>query len=531
MNNCTVQATLNQRIVMRDGVELSTNIYLPDTLGPFPVLLARTPYDAMSRGSGVLEWPSRGFAYVAQDVRGRFLSDGEWYPWFAEINDGEDTLNWIAAQSWCDGNVAMYGGSYPGATQIAAALTGHPVLKCTTPCLIGGNFYHTFYWGGALRWGWQTGWTLGRKKVPDSETVLHHLPLRDADIFAGGKELPYWQDLLRHPLSDEFWQSHNLEGNVGRVQAPMFIRSGWFDFMVGDILETFSALKSMGGSEEARKFSRILIGPWPHNINQQVVGEEDFGEVAVISDLYEQEIAYIERLTKERTEPENVAPIRLFIMGKNQWRDEQEWPLARTVWTDWLLAGDGVLGSAPSGAPDGFDYDPANPVPTHGGAWNFDGIGPYDQTEIEERGDVLVFSSEVLSEDMEVTGPVEVKLFASSSARDTDFTAKLVDVRPDGRAMSVTDGIVRARYRNPERGEELLVSGEVYEFTIRCNPTAYMFGQGHKIRVEISSSNFPAFARNLNTGGDIADETEMQVAHQTIYHSPEYPSRIILPVV
>jgi putative CocE/NonD family hydrolase len=516
---------------MRDGIELSTNIYLPDGPGPFPVLLVRTPYDALSKGSGVLEWPARGFAYVAQDVRGRFQSDGEWYPWFHEINDGEDTLNWLAAQEWCDGHVAMYGGSYPGATQVAAALCGHPALKCVTPCLIGGSAYHTAYWGGALRLQWQLAWTLPRREEPDLETVQRHVPMRDLDQFAGGKEVPYWQDLLRHPVPDAFWQPYNFIHNVAQVRVPMFMRTGWFDLFVGDALDSFSALKNKGGSEAARRFSRLIVGPWPHNINQQIVGEEDFGESAVITDLYEQEVAYLESCTRAPYQPEaNAAPIRLFVMGVNQWRDEHEWPLTRTAWTKYFLAEDGVLGDAPSGGFDEFDYDPENPVPTCGGAWNF-GDGPRDQTAIEARDDVLVYSTEVLSQDTEVTGPIEAHIFASTSARDTDFTVKLVDVRADGRAMSVTDGIVRGRYRDPAHGEELLTPGEVYEFIIHCNPTAYVFLKGHKIRIEISSSNFPAFARNLNSGESIADESVSQIAHQTVHHSSEYPSHLILPVI
>jgi putative CocE/NonD family hydrolase len=541
MKNCTVRATLNQRVAMRDGVGLSTNIYLPDSPGPFPVLLIRTPYDASGKNSGVLEWPSRGFAYVVQDARGRFLSDGEWYPWFNEKDDGEDTLNWIAAQPWCNGNIAMYGGSYLSSTQLAAALTGHPNLKCLTPCLKGCDFYHTAYWGGALKLAWQSSWTTPITQVDGVEPVRDHLPLADLDVFAGGKPVPYWQDLLRHPRLDEFWKPVTLSQNFEKISAPMFIRTGWFDLFVGDVFNLYNGVREHGGNETVRKQSRILVGPWPHNINQQLVGEEDFGESAVISDLYEKEIAFIERFTDAKTIEENSnAPIRLFVMGANKWRDEYAWPLTRTVWTEYFLgsggtansaSGDGVLGAAPSGLSDRFDYDPSHPVPTKGGAWEFANVGPCDQSEIEAREDVLVYTSEVLADDLEVTGPVEVKLFASSSARDTDFTAKLVDVRLDGKAMSVTDGIVRARYRNASEGEELLVPGEVYEFTIHCNPTSYLFRKGHRLRVEIASSNFPAFARNLNSGGDIASETEMHIAHQTVYHNDQFPSRIILPVI
>ena len=227
-------------------------------------------------------------------------------------------------------------------------------------------------------------------------------------------------------------------------------------------------------------------------------------------------------------------------MGANIWRDEQEWPLARTTWTDLFLTsqggantaqGDGRLASAPSGAPDEYDYNPENPVPTLGGAWGFTNVGPHNQTATEARHDVLVYTTEELGEDLEVTGPVQVRLFISSSAADTDFTAKLVDVRADGRPMSVTDGIVRAQYRHKHGPSVLLVPGEVCELTIQCNPTAYVLKKGHKLRLEISSSNAPAFSLNLNTGHLPGTNTDMKVAHQTVFHSEEYPSRIILPVI
>lgn len=541
MKKITAQAYLNVRVPMRDGVELATHIYLPATGGPFPVLFTRTPYEAIAKNTDVLDWPGRGYACVKQDVRGRFLSEGEWYPWFNEKADGEDTLSWIAAQPWCNGSVGMYGGSYVAATQTAAAMSGHPALKCFTPCLIGSRFYHTAYSGGAFRLGWQTQWTLAPKIVPVQATIRNYLPLQDADVFCAGREVPYWRDALAHPHNDDFWKPCSMADHLESVQAPAFIRSGWFDLFVEDVFDLFNGLRTRGGNETVRNATRMLIGPWPHNINQRVVNDEDFGESAVIDNLVEQEVEFIDRFTTGKSASSTpAAPLRLFVMMANQWRDEFEWPLARTQWTEFFLgskgsantaAGDGRLGNAPAGPEDGYDYDPANPVATFGGAWTFDNMGPRDQSEIEQRPDVLVYTSEELSTEMEVTGPVTVKLFAASSAPDTDFTAKLVDLRATGKPMSVTDGIVRARYRNQSGKAEFLSPGEVVEFTIRCNPTSYLFKKGHRIRLEISSCNFPAFSRNLNTGGDIATDDQMAVAHQTIFHSAEYPSRLILPII
>jgi len=534
-------AYLDVRVVMRDGVQLATHIYLPDTEKTFPVLFIRTPYNALEKGAK-LDWVERGYAVVQQDVRGRYLSEGEWYPWFNEKADGEDALTWISAQPWCDGNVAMYGGSYVAATQLALAMTGHPALKCFTPCLKGSEFYSSSYSGGAFRLAWQTCWTLEPQTVSDQDLIRNHLPLLETDVFCREKPVPYWRDALTHPEYDDFWRPCSMAEHIDQVIAPAFIRTGWYDHFVGDVFDLFNGLRNHSGSDNAREYTRILVGPWPHNINQRIVGEEDFGEVAVVSDLYEKEVEFIMQFTSAGPRPpESVPPIRIFIMGANIWRDEFEWPLARIIWTEMFLDsggnantsdGDGVLRSTvASGSPDFYDYDPSNPVPTLGGAWEFTNIGPRDQTSVEMRSDVLVYTSGALTEDLEVTGHVEIRLFASSSAKDTDFTAKLVDIRDDGRPMSVTDGIIRVRYRNPINGADLLAPGTVYEFTIRCNPTAYVFKRNHRLRLEISSSNFPAFSRNLNTGNDIATDSEMVIAHQTIWHSPECPSRVILPVI
>lgn len=523
---------------MRDGVELATFVYGPNVEGAFPVLLVRTPYNAALGGEDALEWVRRGFVFVRQDVRGRFLSDGEWVPCFNEKEDAQVTLDWIAAQPWCDGNIAMYGGSYPGVTQTAAALTGHPALKCITPALSPARFYNMFYNSGVPRVAWQTAWTLPLKIVEDREKVQRHLPLLEMDVYSGGEKLPFWRKMLANPYETEIWREYSIPEQAFTIQAPAFIRTGWFDLFMHDTFEYFNALREHGGNEKTRRFTRLLVGPWPHNINQQKTGDVDFGEQAIVEDLMDQEVSFIRNMVSQTPQNPQTAPLRIFVMGSNEWRDEYEWPLARTTWTDLFLAskggantaaGDGILTDKPDGKADRFHYDPADPVPTHGGAWGFSDVGFHDQREVEKRQDVLVYTSPPLPENTEVTGPISVVLFASSSARDTDFTAKLVDMQPDETPMSITDGIIRARFKNGR--EELLVPGEVNEFRIYCNPTSYVFKKGQRIRLEISSSNFPAFASNLNTGGDIPTESQARIAQQTIFHSAEYPSRIILPII
>lgn len=525
-------AKLNVRMPLREGLELATFIYLPPGEGPFPVLLIRTPYDA-SLTNGIFEWTERGYAYVKQDTRGRFLSDGEFISYVNEEADGAEALAWIAAQPWCNGRIAMYGGSYVAATQTTAALSGNPALRCMTPALIGTEIYSMGYSGGAFR--------LRGKSAKSGEAPRSPAEI-EAEIFEQRKSAPPASiEGLLHPHFDEFWKTHSPVGRFGSITAPAFIRTGWFDLFVADVFELFNGLRHHGGDETTRRYTRILVGPWPHEINQRVVGEEDFGETASVADMYEQEIAFIDQFTAGKSGYDlESAPVRLFIMGTNEWRDEHEWPLARTRWTDFFLASDGPantlngrgrLAAVPTGDPDRFHYDPESPVPTLGGAWDFTNVGPHDQTQIESRDDVLVYTSEELSEATEVIGPIVVHLFAASSAVDTDFTAKLVDLRADGRPMSVTDGIVRAQYRHQHGPTEQLIPGDVYEFTIQCNPTAYCFKKGHQIRLEISSSNFPAFSRNRNTGEPVGPMGEMKIAQQTIFHSAKHPSRIVLPII
>lgn len=519
---------------------MGTHVYLPATEGPFPVIFARTPYDARVNVDP-LEWTDRGYAYVRQDVRGRFLSEGEFIPWMNERTDGEDSLRWIVEQPWCNGSIGMHGGSYVSFTQIAAALSGHPALKCITPFIIGAESYHSAYWGGAFRLCWKTSWTLRPTGGMEQIDIQKSLPLRDMDIVAQDKKSDYWRNELQHPHQDEFWKPFALATHISKVQTPALFHTGWFDLFICDAFDFFNGLRSQGGNEMVRGHSRIIVGPWAHALNQRVVGEEDFGEAAILSNYTQETVDFIGHFTTGKAGYDLKAPpIRIFVMGINQWRDEYEWPLARTVYTDVFLASDGPANTAegsgrlalqPSGPADQYDYDPANPVPTIGGAWDFKNVGFQNQQEIEQRADVLVYTSDELPEALEVTGPVVVKLWASSSAVDTDFTAKLVDLRADGRPMSVTDGIIRALYRKQDGTSSLLTPGEVYEFTIDCNPTAYVFKKGHRLRVEISSSNFPAFARNLNTGHPVDSGSEMQVARQTIFHSAEYPSRIILPII
>ena len=380
-----------------------------------------------------------------------------------------------------------------------------------------------------------------------------HLPLIDLDVEAIGREIPFYRDWLAHPTDDDYWQQFSGRGRYQDIGVPIFQQAGWYDPYADSQLRRWRSMAEEGKTELARANQKILVGPWGHNAPESSrFGEVDFGPLADVN-MSEIELRWFDHWLKGidtgfLAEP----PIEIFVMGANVWRAEHEWPLRRTQFTAYhlhshgranSLGGDGWLDSEPPGAeePDRYDYDPENPVLSLGGnssIGHWAGTadepvvsGPLDQRPIERREDVLVYTSAPLERDLEVTGPIEVILYAASSARDTDFAIKLVDVFPDDYAQNLADGILRARYRHGYDRTQLLEPGEVAELRIKLAAISNLFKAGHRIRLDVTSSNFPRFSRNLNTGGDVATDTRMQVAHQTVLHSGRYPSRVVLPVI
>jgi putative CocE/NonD family hydrolase len=361
-----------------------------------------------------------------------------------------------------------------------------------------------------------------------------------------GRKLPFWKDWIRHPTYDDYWAAINVEEKWDEIAVPAFNMGGWFDLYASDTFSNFNGLRQHGRTPQAQQ-SKLIVGPWPHALSTSPrTGDIDFGANSMV-DLEELELRWFDYWLKGIDngivdEP----PLQLFIMGINQWRDEHEWPLARTTWHKWYLhsggsantlLGDGHLASEPPEhqPPDHFVYDPHYPVQTIGGnnccsphivAW-----GPHDQRPVEMRNDVLCYTSAPLEADMEVTGPIKVILYAATDAPDTDWTAKLVDVSPTGYAMNLCDGIIRARYRESLTHPTLPKPNQVHEYEIDLGVTANVFRKGHRLRVEISSSNFPRFDRNLNTGHALGTDAEMRPARQTVHHSREYPSHILLPII
>ncbi len=552
-------------VKMRDGVVLRADVYRPKAEGKFPVLLQRTPYDRRGGGGFGSRGAARGYVVIYQDVRGRYASEGEWYTFKHESEDGYDTVEWAAALPYSDGKVGMFGGSYVGATQMLTAIAAPPHLAGVFPIVTASNYHDGWtYQGGAFEQWFSESWTTGlaqdtltrrvsREKNPVPQWTWK-LPLTSYPVLNPDTEdlAPYFLDWLAHPNYDSYWKQWTIEDQHSKILVPAYHVGGWYDIFQGGTWRNYVGIKAHGGSDAARRGQRLMIGPWFHGPFDGRTGELDFGPAARSADgrsfdTDEVILRWYDYALKGVTGGiEREKPVRIFVMGENAWREEDDWPLARAKSTRYYLhstgsanslLGDGTLSTeAPkTETPDHFLYNPTEPVPTRGGGLCCDNdrlaSGAFDQRSNEARGDVLVFTTPAFTQDFEVTGPVSLELYASSSAVDTDFTGKLVDVWPNGFAQNLTDGIIRARYRNSQEKPELINPGEVYKFTIDLWATSNVFKAGHKLRLEVSSSNFPRFDRNLNTGEPAGNATRMVRATNTIYHDREHPSALILPVV
>ncbi len=524
-------------VAMRDGVRLYANLFLPPGQVRVAAILVRTPY---GKGSDLTpNWRAfvdHGYAMVIQDVRGRYESEGSFDPIRQEAVDGDDTINWIARQPWSNGKVGMTGGSYLGIAQWKTALLNNPHLKAIFPVVSGDDDYRDRFYspGGAMKLGQRLEWMSENLKAPgyhpDFSKYVLHLPLRTSDVLATGWSSEMYRQVIAHPTFDSFWRSVSVREQIARVHIPVFAVGGWFDNYAESDLDAYAALRKTSG------LNRVLIGPWPHNMSIPFEGT-DFGPDAAVPVRSLQLEWFDQWLMGKDTPLVSTPPVRVFVMGADKWLEDRSWPPEHARARSFYLENDGALGSEPPRKPlqDHYVYDPVRPVPTRGGAvccnpkvfpW-----GPMDQRAVEQRSDVLVYSTAPLKHEVEAVGPVSVRLFAATSARDTDFTAKLVDVFPDGYARNLSDGILRLRYRNSLEKPELAQPGRVYEITIDAGVTANVFQKGHRIRLEISSSNFPRFDRNPNTGEAAADAVRVLTAQQTIFHDREHPSRLELMVI
>lgn len=547
-----VKKQYNVQIPMRDGVKLSADVYRPEADGKFPVILCRTPYsnDSKAQFDFGMYFASHGYVYMAEDSRGRLDSGGTFLPLFDEGRDGYDTIEWAAGQPWSTGKVGTIGGSYAGWNQWLAAVEGNDHLKTMISIVTPPDpFLNVPYQNGAFLLG-MADWMIlidGRSiqdlSSYDLVSLYRHLPVRTMDE-AAGRHANWWREWTDHNSYDEYWKKVSYQDKFERVKVPVLHVTGWYDDDQVGALVNYPGMLARGGSPEARSGQKLLIGPWPHRVNAgRKLGDIDFGPDATI-DINGVYLRWFDCQLKAIgcRQLMNEAPVRLFIMGDNRWRDESEWPLSRAQVKSFYFTsqgkansfmGDGGLTEAKPGndPPDHFTYDPANPVPfiLVPGALQLGTTE--DQRAVESRQDVLVYTSAVLEQAIEVTGPVRVKLWAASSAPDTDWTGKLIDVHPNGYAQRLLDGIMRARFRESYERPSVLQSNQVYEYTIDLWATSNVFQKDHRIRLEISSSSFPKYTRNLNTGENNETSTAMRIAQQTIYHDAAHPSHVLLPII
>ncbi|HEX9038038.1 MAG TPA: CocE/NonD family hydrolase [Ktedonobacterales bacterium] len=548
------RALFDQRIPMRDGVTLSADVYLPvmDTGGApsLPAILTRTPYQkAMVNMLSQARWfAERGYAFVAVDVRGRGDSDGSFVPYMSEGVDGYDCIEWIAAQPWCDGAVGTIGGSYLGRLQWQAAVEQPPSLKAMVVMVPPSDPFVETPTGlpSPMHLCWlhfTSGRQLQLMEAVDWERAYEHLPLLTMDEAIGRGAMPRWREDVAHAQLDDYWRRICYQDKFDQLTVPTLHISGWYDDEQIGTPRNFTGMTTRAPTPEARASQRLLMGPWGHAVNRDSkLGEVDFGAGAII-DLRGEQLTWFDRWLRGVGRERPITPVSIFIMGENVWRDEREWPLARTAWTRYHLRsagransrfGDGELTTEtpPADEPaDTYRYDPARPTPFITEATSSQIGGPDDYAAVQRRDDVLAYQTPPLTADLEVTGPVKVELYAASTAPDTDFMAMLLDVWPSGFSQRLCDGMIRARFREGMDRPALITPGEVNTYEIDCWYTAHLFRAGHRIALQLSSAAFPKYDRNLNTGAELGMTREMAVAEQTIHHDALRPSAVILPVI
>jgi uncharacterized protein len=553
----------------RDGVTLYADIYRPKSSDKFPVILMRTPYDKSVSWAVLPAFKivPRGYVLIIQDVRGRYSSEGEWYPFKHEQADGYDAVEWAASLPYSNGKVGMMGASYVGATQMLAAISAPPHLAGIAPGVTASNYHDGWtYQSGAFEQWFDQNWTtqLARNtldrfidKNTDARVGAPTLPLANYPVFNFGQlpaeaqltssMAPYYGDWLAHPDYDEYWKQWSIEEHFSSIAVPMLQVGGWYDIFSAGTLRNYMGVKAHGSTEAARTQQHLLMQIGGHAGFGRRIGDVDFGPHALENPYIDVILDWYDFLFKGiHNQFATDKPVKLFVMGLNEYRQEDDWPPPQAHYLKYFLhstgkanslRGDGSLStSAPKSEPsDSYVYDPGDPVPTIGGplccAQELIEPGPRDQRPAENRDDVLVYSIGPLAQDLEVTGPVSASLFVKSSSVDTDFTGKLVDVAPDGFAENVAEGILRMRYRDSQEHASLMNPGQMYQITLDLLATSNVFLRGHTLRLEISSSNFPRFDRNLNTGEEIKSGRRFVSATNTIVHDAQHPSALVLPVV
>ena len=556
-------------VPMRDGLKLSTDLYLPQTDAKVPVILIRTPYKKEMMEVQARYYARRGYAVALQDCRGRFGSPGVWEPFVNEPKDGYDAIEWLAGQPWSSGKVGMIGGSYVGWVQWWAASQHPPHLVTIIPNVAPPDpFYNipyeygTFFILGSIWWAdiLESNATADLSGVAMSKIgekkymkLLRPLPVIDLDKAVLGKENPYWRKWIQHPVNDAYWDQANFLDRLKDVNIPVFHQSGWFD---GDGIG--SKLNYLRMNAAGHPYQKLVLGPWAHtDTAMRRLGDRDFGPDAII-DLQRDYLRWFDYWLKGIDNGIAKEPlVKIFAMGSNKWLQGDVYPLPETRFEKWYLAsggkanttkGDGRLTteSQAAGAPvDRYVYDPGDPTPDP----DFHELTEEQEKQVltadarkkereafhnqvtDARSDILVYVSEPFKEPFTFAGPVSAVLYAASSARDTDWFVSLYEVDKDGKLFGLATGKLRARFRSSTHQPELLKMGQVYEYRLDLWQTGITLPAGHRLRVEVASASFPMFSRNLNTGGHNETETKYIAAKQTIYHSAKYPSHVLLPVI
>ena len=537
----SVDLLRNQSFETKKGITLSARLFRPKGLEKAPTILVRIPLTYTLENSLKSEligrfWSSRGYNTVLQGTRGRYQSSGTFYPLIHEREDGQETLAWIKQQPWFDGDLFMWGSSSFAHTQWAIADSIDPQIKGYFMHIASSDFEGMFYPGGAFSLATAVYWSMRSRGQEDREVVLEDLkkgletlPIIEADNVALG-DTDFYNDWVLNKDNQKFWEKIDGINRTEEIQGPALLLAGWYDPFLITQIEDYKSLKSHTDSYIAQN-TRLIIGPWKHAEQVSLPNGES---IAYRENSVWPAIPWFDEILGKGAK--KIAEVNIFVMGINQWREEQKWPLQRTVYKPYFLDSSGQANSAKGNglltplkdslrnASDSFTYDPTNPVPTAGGAILGSWGGIRNQKDIEQREDVLIYDGPTLEFPVEITGPVEAHLHVSSSAETTDFTVKLVDVYPDGNVYNISDGIIRLEDIPTEEDKPLLTK-------IQLRPTSNVFLPGHKIRIEVSSSNFPRYDRNLNVKQDFATGKEFLSANQTVYHSTDFPSYILLPTI
>ena len=562
-------------VPLRDGVKTYGDLYRPLGIGPVPAVVSRTPYNKEVAGQGggglsPLKSAERGYAVLVVDTRGRASSEGEFRPFETEGPDGYDTVEWAAAQPWCDGNVALHGGSYGGVTALLGARERPPSLRCVIATSTGDDYYDGWIFsGGAFQLGFAATWTMtlastslilrpdyASRVTPELQAELRRTiaagleplwtrPLSALPGVSAASVAPWWSTWLEHERRDGYWAGLSPSGHYDSFEVPILHVGGWFDVFGTGAVRNYQGITAAGRTDQL-----LVVGPWAHTESGPALGEMTFGRTGAreAADIVGETNRFLERHLRPGVQaaPANSSPVRYFLMGANEWRLDSSWPPADARPLRLYLAsggkantmhGDGALLDQPptnGASSDRYVYDPDRPVQTHGGPIVHMAIGPagpLDQRRIEERDDVLCYTTPPLEQPVTVAGLVRASLWAVSDCPDTDWTAKLVEVLPDGRAVGICDGVIRARFRNSLEDPELLEPGRPERYEITLGHVAHRFAAGHRVRLEISSSNFPRFDRNPNNGEPLGAASQARIATQHVLHDESHRSHLEFDVL